>query len=218
MEWARILKGWIRNQKVLGCGCCRCGERDPDCLDFHHLEGKLKRFTIGGGALSQRDRKRLEKCDDELSWLGIGLPDVRKEISKCILICANCHRKLHAHLRRGGESPFWKWNPTTATQSRRLIAAALSGIEKRKRLRVRFGLPEPTADYGIGDTGRKFLNLMFQLRRRIKELDNEGSGGHLGSPFSHFYEGARGGHRPGAESEGNCDGQTNLGSTSDPEP
>lgn len=55
---------------------CACGESDISCLDFHHIEGKK-----GGDIYPTRatNRKRFEK-----------------EISKCVVLCANCHRKLHA--------------------------------------------------------------------------------------------------------------------------
>lgn len=63
-------------------GCKNCGEKDPDCLDFHHRDPKEKLFNI---ALSgNRD------------W-----PDIFAEIKKCDVLCTNCHRKHHAHLRRG---------------------------------------------------------------------------------------------------------------------
>lgn len=59
-------------------GCQNCDEDDPDCLDFHHLDPSKKEFTI-----SEQIRKKVN-------------PDkLLAEISKCIVICANCHRKLH---------------------------------------------------------------------------------------------------------------------------
>lgn len=56
-------------------GCCICGEKDQCCLDFHHINNKL--FTISDN------------------------PDVTEstlleEVDKCVILCANCHRKLHA--------------------------------------------------------------------------------------------------------------------------
>ena len=57
-------------------GCCYCQEREPCCLDFHHRDPTKKKFKIGEGYRCNRDKKM-------------------KEIEKCILVCANCHRKLH---------------------------------------------------------------------------------------------------------------------------
>lgn len=58
-------------------GCLRCGEIDASCLDFHHVGEKS--FEISNG-------KKISE-----SRLG-------KEISKCVVLCSNCHRKLHAEL------------------------------------------------------------------------------------------------------------------------
>ena len=56
-------------------GCIKCGEDHPSCLDFHHLENK--EFNVGG------------------SYNNKGYQQVKNEIKKCIILCANCHRKLH---------------------------------------------------------------------------------------------------------------------------
>ncbi len=66
-------------------GCCICKETDPCCLDFHHLHGKDKNVSYFVGAKSM---KKLEE-----------------EISKCICVCANCHRKIHANKLKAPESP-----------------------------------------------------------------------------------------------------------------
>ena len=61
--------------KLKQSGCIFCGEKDPCCLDFHHI--KDKQFGIA------------RKPD-------ITLKDLIKETSKCIVVCSNCHRKIHA--------------------------------------------------------------------------------------------------------------------------
>jgi len=58
-------------------GCKYCTEKDPVALDFHHTN-KDKEFNIGRGGKS------------------MSLDKLLKEIQKCEVICANCHRKLHA--------------------------------------------------------------------------------------------------------------------------
>ncbi len=60
-------------------GCYFCSEDTPICLDFHHRDMEQKEFTVS-------------KCfHKEISIL-------LEEISKCEVVCANCHRKLHANL------------------------------------------------------------------------------------------------------------------------
>ena len=56
--------------------CQICGERDPRCLDFHHRNPSEK--TVG------------------IAWGRAGLDTLLKEIEKCDVLCANCHRKLHS--------------------------------------------------------------------------------------------------------------------------
>jgi len=56
---------------------CSCGENHPACLEFHHItddKGVNIADAVGKG----------------WSW-----EKIKSEINKCILICANCHRKLH---------------------------------------------------------------------------------------------------------------------------
>lgn len=62
-------------QDIKSCGCCICGETEICCLDFHHLRDK--KFEIAKAPDVSKDR-------------------LYKELEKCIILCANCHRKLHA--------------------------------------------------------------------------------------------------------------------------
>lgn len=57
-------------------GCCVCGETDPCALDFHHPDAK----DVGVSYL------RRAKSRDRLY----------QEMAKCVVLCSNCHRKLHA--------------------------------------------------------------------------------------------------------------------------
>jgi hypothetical protein len=59
--------------------CEICGENDPVCLDFHHRDAKLKDFSIAN-----------------IKAVGWGKDRVLLEIQKCMVVCANCHRKIHA--------------------------------------------------------------------------------------------------------------------------
>lgn len=81
MNKKKEILNYIFREKALG-GCERCPEKDPDCLDFHHIDSKTKSFGL--------DRNCMSKS----------LQAVKDEIGKCIMICANFHRKLHACERR----------------------------------------------------------------------------------------------------------------------
>jgi hypothetical protein len=58
------------------CGYGRCA----DALEFHHTDLSDKKFGISAKGYTR-------------SWR-----DVEKELSKCIMVCANCRRELHAKL------------------------------------------------------------------------------------------------------------------------
>lgn len=62
--------------KIKKSGCIVCGETEPCCLDFHHLDPSTKDFTIGAS-------------------LGASYEKIQREIDKCVIVCANCHRKIH---------------------------------------------------------------------------------------------------------------------------
>lgn len=59
-------------------GCRFCNEREPCCLQFHHLHPSEKVFEIHGAL-----KKNVEVY--------------KKEILKCEILCANCHLKVHAN-------------------------------------------------------------------------------------------------------------------------
>lgn len=62
-----------------GGSCIHCGyNKCPDALEFHHMNPAQKDFTLSGNG----------HCK---SW-----EKVKAELDKCILLCANCHRELHA--------------------------------------------------------------------------------------------------------------------------
>ncbi len=55
--------------------CTSCGESDPRVLEFHHLGNKDSKVSrlIGRGA---------------------SFDALKAEIEKCVVLCANCHRRL----------------------------------------------------------------------------------------------------------------------------
>lgn len=62
-----------------GGKCEKCGLKDscPDIYDFHHIDESKKEFGI-----SHKGHSR--------SW-----ERVKVELDKCLLLCANCHRREH---------------------------------------------------------------------------------------------------------------------------
>ena len=71
-----IRKWWKEYKKQFKCAC---GESHPACIDFHHPDNNKEKDVstlFNEGAV----KKGLE------------------EIEKCIPVCANCHRKIHAKI------------------------------------------------------------------------------------------------------------------------
>lgn len=62
-----------------GGKCQICGyDKYPGALDLHHLDSSQKSFGIGARGYTR-------------SW-----DKIQKELDKCILVCANCHREIEA--------------------------------------------------------------------------------------------------------------------------
>lgn len=76
-------RAWIEEYRTDKC-CSRCGESHVATLDFHHLDPSQKDFSVAKAVLAQ-----------------YSLATIQKEVKKCIILCANCHRKLHYDERVG---------------------------------------------------------------------------------------------------------------------
>lgn len=67
----------VRDYKVER-GCKRCDEKHPACLEFHHRDPNAKELNIAHAAKK-----------------GWSFDRILREIEKCDVLCANCHRKEH---------------------------------------------------------------------------------------------------------------------------
>lgn len=71
MARARRVRAFVARYKAL-CGCLLCGERTPELLDAHHMVGK-------DGVLA--DKRTITSA--------------KRELRKCVILCANHHRAVH---------------------------------------------------------------------------------------------------------------------------
>jgi hypothetical protein len=79
MERVRNMKQkWVeyKGGKCQLCGYSKC----PGALEFHHLDPSKKDFNLS--------RYRVRAFNEQ----------IRQEIDKCLMVCANCHREIHAGL------------------------------------------------------------------------------------------------------------------------
>ncbi len=60
--------------KCIICGYNKCA----GAFDLHHIDGSTKEFGLSHRGLTR-------------SW-----EKIQKEADKCVLLCANCHREVHA--------------------------------------------------------------------------------------------------------------------------
>jgi hypothetical protein len=87
------LREWLNEVKRAGV-CVRCGFADHRALHYHHRDDATKVFNIG-------DSVRV----------GLSLAQIKAEVAKCDLLCANRHRIEH-HERRS-RNQFTELHRTT---------------------------------------------------------------------------------------------------------
>lgn len=73
------MRKWFKEYKRT-LNCSKCGENNPACLEFHHSNKNSKEFEIS----------------ESFEKMGYSKDRIMDEISKCVVLCANCHRKLHS--------------------------------------------------------------------------------------------------------------------------
>lgn len=73
-------KEWF-DRIMKGCSCSCCPESSLVALDFHHVDHKTKEDSV---SRLFNDKRRLDR--------------IIAEMMKCVVLCANCHRKHHGGL------------------------------------------------------------------------------------------------------------------------
>lgn len=84
-EAVKLWRKRTKERMVLAMGgkCVCCGyDRCVEALDFHHLDPSAKEIAVGATRANPT------------SW-----SKIVKELRKCVLLCAICHREYHAGLR-----------------------------------------------------------------------------------------------------------------------
>ena len=72
---------WLQEYKKT-LKCMDCDESDPICLVFHHVMRDLKVEAIY-----------------TMVAKNVSVEEIQEEIGKCVVLCWNCHVKLHRDLR-----------------------------------------------------------------------------------------------------------------------
>lgn len=75
----RVLETQQSLRRLKSNGCAICGyNKCSSALDFHHVLPKEKNIRIGHEIFHWKNER------------------ISEEVNKCILLCSNCHRELHA--------------------------------------------------------------------------------------------------------------------------
>jgi hypothetical protein len=84
VQLERIRNWFDRYSKTMKCS--HCPETHVGCLDFHHIDPNTKKASV-------REMMRGHHSFESLM----------EEVSKCEVLCSNCHRKLHWQERQSQE-------------------------------------------------------------------------------------------------------------------
>tara|TARA_R110000803_G_scaffold58151_2_gene116364 strand:+ start:386 stop:763 length:378 start_codon:yes stop_codon:yes gene_type:complete len=83
----RKIRKWFEDLKA-DLQCSACPENHSACLEFHHVDENSK-----------------HGCVSSMVQGGYKISKIEKEIAKCIVLCSNCHRKLHYNNKTGSHTP-----------------------------------------------------------------------------------------------------------------
>ena len=62
--------------------CVCCGDTRPYCLEFHHIDSDVKDSNIA-----------------DMGSSGASVKKILEEISKCIVVCRNCHAEIYYKIK-----------------------------------------------------------------------------------------------------------------------
>ena len=98
--------------------CCVCQENESVCLDFHHPDKTQKERNVSYFA----SVKNIES--------------IVQEINKCVCVCANCHRKIHANLINVADNNLVSVTVEQFLEKFNAIKETTPDIGKRKRYKA----------------------------------------------------------------------------------
>lgn len=149
--WSRIDK-YSKKLKAINYlgGCCSiCGETHFFKLCFHHTESENKEFNISN--------------IKNLRW-----SKIEEELNKCVLLCHNCHYKVHYE---NDKKNRYKTNKKTYLEYKRINSCEKCGYEESDASLDFHHIDKNNKDFNMGEiniTYSSLENLTYQLE---KELD-----------------------------------------------
>lgn len=139
-EWAKKLKA----ANILGGKCTMCGEDHLHLMNFHHVDKSTKEYKMPHVL--------------QLRWSLI-----EAELQKCILLCYNCHREVHANEEKADIAHF-----ITRKHNKQLI---LDTINKHECEHCGYNKENQALEFHHIDSNTKIFDIskmMQQSKRRWK--------------------------------------------------
>jgi len=115
-ERKRAIHDYVQDMKSQ-LYCIDCGQSHPATLQFHHLNLEDKAFNVSYAANR-----------------GISLDRIKKEIEKCIVLCANCHAIRHYNARTNNQT-----SPGIAGELEKLNTLLAVNPEEEEDYSMQFG-------------------------------------------------------------------------------
>ena len=139
----------IKERVVIAMGgkCQSCGyDTCLQALECHHIDPNTKNFSIGGGSLTR-------------NW-----EDTKNEFRKCVLVCSNCHREIHAGIK---ECPIQYFDENFILQ----VDAQISKYKKHESICIECGAPVyKTSSLCVKCAGKKRRIRERPSREELKNL------------------------------------------------
>jgi len=150
-EWAKIdrLSKKIKAINFLGGKCEDCGETNVQTLEFHHKDENDKDCSI------------FELLDCRWSV-------IEKEISKCNLLCRNCHNKLHFGEDNVGR---WKSNKKIFLEYKGVNVCEKCGYNECNASLDFHHINQNEKDFMLGDVSLRYSNIEDLTYKISNEID-----------------------------------------------
>jgi len=115
-ERKAAIHDYIQNMKSQ-LRCVDCGQQHPATLHFHHRDSEDKVFNISDAVNK-----------------GFALDRIKKEMLKCMVLCANCHAKRHYNMRNKKQP-----SPGIAGELEELSTILAISSEEEEAYNMQFG-------------------------------------------------------------------------------